>query len=114
MRKRLKSIIVVMDLLDVLELQSCVWEGTTLCLGFTAECILYFYCYILERINNFPPINRFLDIEINEDLSKRNHFIQVTARTGCPVDTKKVIVVSQKLNEKFYRLNKKVNRDLFT
>lgn len=44
---RLKSIIVVMDLLDVLELQSCVWEGTTLCLGFTAECILYFYCYIL-------------------------------------------------------------------
>lgn len=62
MRKRLKSIIVVMDLLDVLELQSCVWEGTTLCLGFTAECILYFYCYILERIYNFPLINRFLDI----------------------------------------------------
>ena len=28
--------------------------------------------------------------------------------------TEKVIVVSQKLNEKFYRLNKKVNRDLFT
>ena len=38
----------------------------------------------------------------------------VSARTGGPVDTKKVIVVSQKLNEKFYRLNKKVNRDLFT
>ena len=114
MRKRLKSIIVVMDLLDVLELQSCVWEGTTLCLGFTAECILYFYCYILERIYNFPPINRFLDIEIIEDFSKRNHIIQVTTLTGGPVDTQKVIVVSQKLNEKFYRLNKKVNRDLFT
>ena len=38
----------------------------------------------------------------------------VTARTGRSVDIKKVIVVSQKLNEKFYRLNKKVNRDLFT
>lgn len=44
---RMKSLIVVLDLLDVLELQSCVWEGTTLCLGFKSECVLYFYCYIL-------------------------------------------------------------------
>ena len=41
---RTKSLIVVIDMLDVLELQSCVWEGTTLCLGFTSECALYFYC----------------------------------------------------------------------
>ncbi|CBY16385.1 unnamed protein product [Oikopleura dioica] len=39
-----------MDIIDVLEIQSCVLEGTTLCLGYLFECILYFYCYILLLI----------------------------------------------------------------
>ncbi|CBY24638.1 unnamed protein product [Oikopleura dioica] len=47
---RSKSLFVVMDIIDVLEIQSCVLEGTTLCLGYLFECILYFYCYILLLI----------------------------------------------------------------
>ena len=38
---RTKSLIVVLDVLDVLELQSCVWEGTTLCLGLRLFFVFY-------------------------------------------------------------------------
>ena len=101
-----------MDLLDVLELQSCVWEGTTLCLGFTAECILYFYCYILERIYYFSLNNISFRSFV---ISLVDGIILLASYGRLPwCRTEKVIVVSQKLNEKFYRLNKKVNRDLFT
>jgi hypothetical protein len=66
----MKSLIVVLDMLDVLELQSCVWEGTTLCLGFTSECALYFYCYILLLLLptvSLAEISRSSSIEPPED-----------------------------------------------
>ena len=47
---RTKSLIVVLDVLDVLELQSCVWEGTTLCLGLKLLFIIYKKFFVFQDL----------------------------------------------------------------
>ena len=51
--------------------QSCVLEGTTLCLGYLFECILYFYCYILLLI---LPTLSLAEISRNGSLWRRLYF----------------------------------------